>query len=72
VSRYPNSTLLHARLAMLYAALDRKEEARASVQDVLRLDPKFSAKRYVKSMPYNDPAVTAQSLELMRKAGLPE
>jgi adenylate cyclase len=72
VSRYPNSTLLHARLAMLYAALDRKEEARASVQDVLRLDPKFSAQRYAKSMPYKDPVVTGQSLELMRNAGLPD
>ena len=72
VSRYPNSTPLHARLAMLYAAMDRKEEARASAQDVLRLDPKFSAQRFAKSMPYKDPAVTVQSLELLRKAGLPE
>jgi len=72
LSRYPDNTLLHARLAMLYAALDRKEEARCSVQDVLRIDPKFSAQRYAKSMPYKDPALTAQALELMRRAGLPE
>jgi tetratricopeptide (TPR) repeat protein len=72
LSHYPDNTLLHARLAMLYAALDRKEEARSSVQDVLRIDPKFSAQRYAKSMPYKDPALTAQALELMRRAGLPE
>jgi hypothetical protein len=57
---------------MLYAALGPNEEARSSVQDVLRIDPKFSAQRYGKSMPYKDPAVTAQTLELMRKAGLPD
>jgi hypothetical protein len=52
--------------------LNRKEEARSSVQDVLRIDPKFSAQRYAKSMTYKDPALTAQALELMRRAGLPE
>jgi adenylate cyclase len=72
LSHYPDNTLLHARLAMLYAALDRKEEARSSVQDVFRIDPKFSAQRYAKSMTYKDPALTAQALELMRRAGLPE
>ncbi|MBN1103250.1 MAG: tetratricopeptide repeat protein [Deltaproteobacteria bacterium] len=72
LSHYPDNTLLHARLAMLYAALGRKEDAQSSVQDVLRIDPKFSAQRYSKSMPYKDPALTAQALELMRKAGLPD
>jgi adenylate cyclase len=72
LSRFPDNALLHARLAMLYAALGRTEEARSSVQEVLRIDSKFSAQRYAKSMPYKDPAVTDQSLELMRKAGLPD
>jgi adenylate cyclase len=72
LSRFPDNALLHSRLAMLYAALGRTEEARSSVQEVLRIDSKFSAQRYAKSMPYKDPAVTAQSLELMRKAGLPD
>jgi hypothetical protein len=55
---------------MLYAASGLNEEARSSVQHVLRIDPKFSAQRYAKSMPYKDPAVTAQTLELIRKAGV--
>ena len=71
LSRYPNNVLLLARLAMIYAAWGRDEEARGSAQAVLQIDPKFSAQRYARSMTYKDPALKAQALELMRKAGLP-
>jgi hypothetical protein len=57
---------------MVYAALGPNEGAGSSVQDVLRIDPMFKAQRYAKSMSYKDPALTAQTLELMRKAGLPD
>jgi hypothetical protein len=57
---------------MVYAAFGPNEGARSSVQDVLRIDPMFTAQRYAKSMSYKDPAVTAQTLKLMRKAGLPD
>jgi len=72
LSRYPNNVLLLARLAMIYAAWGRDGEARSSAQDVLRIDPKFSAQRYARSMTYKDPALRTQALELMRKAGLPD
>jgi tetratricopeptide (TPR) repeat protein len=72
LSCYPNNVLLLARLAMIYAAWGRDEEARSSAQDVLRIDPKFSAQRYARSMTYKDPALRTQALELMRKAGLPD
>jgi hypothetical protein len=39
---------------MLYVALGRKQEAQSSVQDFLRIDPKFSAQRHAKSMSYKD------------------
>jgi tetratricopeptide (TPR) repeat protein len=72
LSLYPDNALLHARLAMLYAAMGRTGEARDSVQAVLRIDPQFSAQRYAGTMPYKDPAVTGQALEQMRMAGLPD
>jgi adenylate cyclase len=72
IARWPGNILCHIQLATNYAALGRDEEARAAGQDVLRLDPKFSAHRYAKLIPYKDPALTARALELMRKAGLPD
>lgn len=72
LARYPDNVLLLARLAMIYAAWGRGEEASKAAQDVFRIDPKFSAQRYVKTMPYKDPSLAKQALELMRKAGLPE
>jgi len=57
---------------MAYMAWGRDDEARAAAQDLLRIDPKFSVQRYGQSLSYKDPALTAQALELMRKAGLPD
>jgi hypothetical protein len=54
------------------AALNHNEEARASLQDVIRIDPKFCAERYARSHPYKDPAQAKHVLKLMLKAGLPE
>ncbi len=72
IARWPGNIICHIGLATNYAALGRDEEARAAAQDVLRIDPKFSAQRYTNAMPYKDPALTAQALERMRKAGLPD
>jgi len=52
------------------AALNRDEEARASLQDVFSIDPKFYAERYARSQPYKDPAKAKHVLELMLKAVL--
>jgi hypothetical protein len=55
---------------MAYSALGRDEEARVVAQDLLHIDPKFLAQRLARRMPFKDPALSAQILELMRKAGL--
>jgi tetratricopeptide (TPR) repeat protein len=70
--RSPKDIGGHLGLTMAYAALGRDGEARAAAQDFLLIDPKFSAERYARSLPYKDPAQAAQALELMRKAGLPD
>ena len=68
----PNNVLAYAVLAALYATLDREEEAKAAAAQVLRLNPKFSAKRYAYTMPFKDQSVSAHVMELMLNAGLPE
>nr|NIS70421.1 tetratricopeptide repeat protein [Pseudomonadota bacterium] len=72
LTRWPNNVGARARLVMAYSALGRDKEARAVAQDLLQIDPKFSARRLARSMPFKDPAFSAQLLELMRKAGLPD
>ena len=70
LTRWPNNVTARARIVMAYSALGREEEARAVAQDLLRIDPKFSAQRLARTMPFKDPSLSAQSLELMHKAGL--
>ena len=70
LKRWPKNTLAYASLAMAYMALGREEEARNAAQELLRIDPKFSAQRFAQTMPYKDPTVATNALELMNKAGL--
>jgi adenylate cyclase len=70
LKRWPNNTLAHARLAMAYMALGREEEARNAAQDLLRIDPKFSAQKFAQMQTVKDPTVATRALELMHRAGL--
>jgi len=70
LSRWPNNVPAHVQLVLGYTAWGHNEEARAVAQDLLRIDPKFSVQQFVNAMPYKDPALSAKTLELMRKAGL--
>jgi adenylate cyclase len=72
LSRTPNNILAYARLVWALSASGRDEEAKAAAQSVLRIDPKFSAKRLTSSLSFKDPAVAPSYLEHMLKAGLPE
>jgi tetratricopeptide (TPR) repeat protein len=70
LKRWPQDIPERARLAMAYMALGREEEARKAAQELLRIDPKFSAQRFAQNMTYKDPTVATRALELMQKAGL--
>jgi adenylate cyclase len=70
LSRWPNNIVGHAGLLLTYGAWGRDEEVRAVAQDLLRIDPKFSAERYVQVLPFKNPTLRVQYLEFMRKAGL--
>jgi adenylate cyclase len=70
LSRWPNNVPAHVQLVLGYTAWGHNEEARAVAQNLLRIDPKFSAQQFVNAMPYKDPALSAKTLELMHKASL--
>jgi len=72
LARWPDNYFGFSMLASIYARWDRVEEARAAAQDLLRISPNFSAQRYVRLLPYRDPASNSIILENLRKAGLPE
>ena len=68
----PTHVLPQAFLAAVYADLGRVDEAKATADQVMRLDPKFTATRLIKSHTFHDPARDAQFRNLMHRAGLPE
>ena len=68
----PDKPSIAVLLVVNYAAMGRDDEARAAAQGLLRIDPKFSAQRYARLFAYKDSNLTAQGLELMRKAGVPD
>jgi hypothetical protein len=66
---------VHFFLAAALAHLGRMEEARASVQAGLALDPNFTLAHFQASSPTDNPTCLAQRARIgegMRKAGLPE
>jgi len=72
LSRWPGNVLVYVWLVRIYTAWGRDKEARTAAQDVLRIDPKFSAQRFARSLPYKDPTLATKALESLRKAGLPD
>jgi len=60
----------HAALAMLYAELGRKDEAKAEAAEVLKLVPNFSVDVWGERVPYKDPAMAERDMAALRNAGL--
>ena len=60
----------HVSFAVIYALLDRQEEAGAAVKKVLEIDPNFSIERGSTAMPYKNQADLKLAVDAMRKAGL--
>ena len=68
----PTHVLPQAFLAAVYADLGWIDEARTTTNEVMRLEPKFTATRLIQSHTLHDPARDAQFISLMHRAGLPE
>ncbi|MDH3878517.1 MAG: adenylate/guanylate cyclase domain-containing protein [Desulfobacterales bacterium] len=69
--RNPDASGNHMRLAVIYALLNRQEEASAATKKALEIDPSLSVKR-VKHWPFKNQADLKLYADAMRKAGFPE
>ncbi len=73
VKRAPDYVAVHHFLALSYAMLDRMEEARAQMNEVLRINPKFSIEAYVRYAGRNtrDRDALDREAEIMARIGFP-
>ncbi len=72
-ARNPKGVMPVAFLAMTYADMGRLEEARAAAQEVLEVNPSFSAKAFVNAgMAFKDRAKPKRALATLLQLGLPE
>jgi tetratricopeptide (TPR) repeat protein len=60
----------HIGLAATYSVLGREKEASTEVEEILRIEPNFSLKKYAKFMYFQ--VGLESEIEGLRKAGLPE
>jgi len=72
VTRAPHRKEGHIGLAIAYIRLDREEQARSEVAELLRLFPEYSLEAYRKQARwiYEDTAVVDSGIEALRAAGL--
>ena len=70
LTRNPRSQTSYALLASCYGHLDRKEDASAAWNEVLKIEPGFSLERRRRILPYKNPETFEQRIEGLRKAGL--
>jgi adenylate cyclase len=66
-----NNARTYARLAAVYADLNRMDEAKAAIQEGLRLEPNYTTRKYEKAYPLHDPKRNAWYRSLLLRAGLP-
>ncbi len=59
-------------LVVIYSELNRMEEARAEVAEILRVSPEYTISAWRARTRYIDPAILRRFVENLRKAGLPE
>jgi adenylate cyclase len=59
-------------LAASHSSLDRPEEARKAVEEVLRIQPDFSLEYHANTLPFKNQEELNKYINALRKAGLPE
>jgi hypothetical protein len=57
-------------MAASFVEMGQVDKARAEVEEVLKLNPKFSLKNRKGRLPYKDPAIFERLSGLLGKAGL--
>jgi TolB-like protein/Tfp pilus assembly protein PilF len=67
------SVFTHVRLAAVYVALDRGQDAADAVAKVLRLEPDFTLAQWAsRALPFKNKEPLAELMDRLRTAGLPE
>ena len=59
-------------LAVIYVDLNRMQEARAEIAEILRINPGYSISEWSARARYTDPAIRQRFVDNLRKAGLPK
>ena len=75
IQRFPPNYLVYVQYSISTSLLERTEEARASVNELLRLNPQFSIeqfKAFMSRIGMKDQTAVEKFVEALRKAGLPE
>jgi adenylate cyclase len=72
VLNQPNRLNPRLELIASYSASGKKEEAKAEVDEVLRLAPHFSLRGFSRKLPMQNPTHKEKYLDLLRQAGLPD
>jgi len=72
LARTPNARGPHQQLAMTYAQMGRKEDARAEAEEVLRVEPGYTIERVRRANSFKLPRDADHFFGGLRKAGLPE
>jgi adenylate cyclase len=70
IRQEPNSLLAHLFMTSVYSFSGRDEEARIEAAEVLRINPKFSLKKWEKKTTYKNKEDVERSISSLRKAGL--
>jgi adenylate cyclase len=71
-AREPKNLGARLALTIAYSFLNRDEAARASAEEVLRIDPKFFVENFSKTLVYKNEADKIRFIDALRKAGLPD
>jgi tetratricopeptide (TPR) repeat protein len=69
---HPDQLLPYLTLAASYSSLDRAEEARKTVEEILRIHPGFSLEYHANTTPFKNQEELDKLINALRKAGLPE
>jgi adenylate cyclase len=70
VSQKPNDLLARMMMTVVYSLSGRDEEARVQAAEVLRIQPKFTLKKFEKKLTYKKKADSEKFISALRKAGL--
>jgi len=72
LSRQPDNMYAHIFLAVAHSSLGRMEEARNEIEEVLKLNHRYSVQSFQKAFQYKNQTDKERIIDSLRKAGMPE